>query len=348
MIKFDHKHHRELWDWLSKNPDKGKEDWVGWKYNGGTVGEVKAGCFACEADSKESGDCESCPICEFDGQCLNGLYHRWNNSTGEQRSKYAAQIRDLPLRTDIEIELIGEDKVEFKVGDRVRIRQWNDMAKEFGVDTFGCIKVVHKFTKDMKHLCGRTATIKEIIGRYIELSDWSDYTNVDYFISADMLELASTPLHEITITSDGHTTTAKYGDKQGIAKCNPKDKFDIATGAKLALERALEPEFRPYLTNTRGDNYGEVGTPTSLVDIQGMPLFVGDVVAVYNDTRREYLKDSVVVAKHDNGFVFELRGVCFTKPKVSPNGWFIIKKRSYTEVKHNETVNYIKYIKEKQ
>ena len=116
--------------------------------------EVKAGCFACEADSKESGDCESCPICEFDAQCLNGLYHRWRDSTGEQRSKYAAQIRDLPLRTDVEIELIGEDKVEFKVGDRVRIRQWDDMAREFGVND-GCINVECSFVKGMNHLCGK-------------------------------------------------------------------------------------------------------------------------------------------------------------------------------------------------
>ncbi len=347
MIKFDHKHHRELWDWLSKNPDKEKADWVGWKVNGGAVEEAQAACFACEADSKESGDCKSCPICELDGQCLSGLYYRWCDSTGGQRSKYAAQIRDLPLRTDIEIELIGEDKVEFKVGDRVRIRQWNDMAKEFGVDDNGGIKVEDYFAKKMEHLCGRTATIKEIDGKYIELCNWSNDSNVEFNYSADMLELVSTPLHEITITSDGYTTTAKYGDRQGVAKRNPRDKFDIATGAKLALERALESEFKPHLTNTRGDNCGEVGTPTSLIDIQGMPLFVGDVVAVYDDTRRKYLKDSVVVAKHDNGFVFELRGVCFTKPKVSPNGWFIIKKRSYTEVKHNETVNRIKYIKEK-
>lgn len=29
--------------------------------------------------------------------------------------------------------------MEFKVGDRVRIRQWEDMEKEFGTDLFGDI-----------------------------------------------------------------------------------------------------------------------------------------------------------------------------------------------------------------
>ena len=40
--------HRRLWDWLAKNPMKGKEDWPGWKYNGGTYEYVICYCFMCE------------------------------------------------------------------------------------------------------------------------------------------------------------------------------------------------------------------------------------------------------------------------------------------------------------
>lgn len=57
-------------------------------------------------------------------------------------------------------------KNKFKVGDRVRIRQWDDMVKEFGLIN-GCRIPFTKtcgttFTVDMKHLCGRTATITRI------------------------------------------------------------------------------------------------------------------------------------------------------------------------------------------
>lgn len=46
----------------------------------------------------------------------------------------------------------------FKVGDRIKIRSWEDMEKEYG-DPEDCPGF---FTKGMRHLCGRTATITEI------------------------------------------------------------------------------------------------------------------------------------------------------------------------------------------
>lgn len=45
---------------------------------------------------------------------------------------------------------------------------------------------------------------------------------------------------QITITRHGHKVVAKYGDKVGVAKCNPEDEFNFEVGAKLALERLFE------------------------------------------------------------------------------------------------------------
>ena len=57
-------------------------------------------------------------------------------------------------------------KNKFKVGYRVRIRQWDDMVKEFGLTVDGRIPFTKTcgttFIDDMKHLCGRTATITSI------------------------------------------------------------------------------------------------------------------------------------------------------------------------------------------
>lgn len=52
----------------------------------------------------------------------------------------------------------------FKVGDRVRIRQWDDMEREFGLDSDGDIDCRPYFTQLMRDdgLCGRTATIIDI------------------------------------------------------------------------------------------------------------------------------------------------------------------------------------------
>ena len=50
----------------------------------------------------------------------------------------------------------------YQIGDQVTIRQWDDMAAEFGLDERGRIKVPRKFTRDMKQYCGQTLPIVRI------------------------------------------------------------------------------------------------------------------------------------------------------------------------------------------
>ena len=55
-----------------------------------------------------------------------------------------------------------KEKPTFKVGELVRIRQWDDMVKEFGTDSFGSVACRYFFTKSMKPLCGKYAEIKDL------------------------------------------------------------------------------------------------------------------------------------------------------------------------------------------
>lgn len=81
----------------------------------------------------------------------------------------------------------------FKVGDRVRIRQWDDMVKEFGI-TDDSIDCKYAFTTSMKHLCGRAATICKIYGDKILLEDWSDNSYATgWEFSTDMIEPVDAP-----------------------------------------------------------------------------------------------------------------------------------------------------------
>ena len=54
-----------------------------------------------------------------------------------------------------------KEEPKFKVGELVRIRQWDDMEKEIGVDADGDINSFVQFVTSMKPLCGKYA---EIIG----------------------------------------------------------------------------------------------------------------------------------------------------------------------------------------
>lgn len=50
----------------------------------------------------------------------------------------------------------------YQIGDQVTIRQWDDMAAEFGLNEHGSIKVPKRFTRDMKQYCGQTLPIVRI------------------------------------------------------------------------------------------------------------------------------------------------------------------------------------------
>ncbi len=73
----------------------------------------------------------------------------------------------------------------YEVGDRLRIRSWEDMEQEFGLNDLGDIACRFAFTKSMRYLCGKEFTVSDKIGESFRSVEgiggvWS--------ISADMLE----------------------------------------------------------------------------------------------------------------------------------------------------------------
>lgn len=75
---------------------------------------------------------------------------------------------------------------KFSVGDRVRIRQWDDMANEFGVNPRGSILCKFIFLDSMKFLCGR-----EFIITRISYDGCIEGHSTLYSISEDMIEFVS-------------------------------------------------------------------------------------------------------------------------------------------------------------
>lgn len=77
--------------------------------------------------------------------------------------------------------------MKYKIGDKVKVRTWGDMALEFSVDEDGDIKVPLYFTKKMEQYCGKTVTIKdrhESEGYYDIIEDTED----EFCFSDDMFE----------------------------------------------------------------------------------------------------------------------------------------------------------------
>lgn len=138
---------------------------------------------------------------------------------------------------------------KFKVGDRVRVREWDDMAEEFGTINGGlALGEGTCFIKEMRYLCGQTGTVVQAkpegcLNQTLTI-DWDNSEeSLDWILDNTMFELIDNS--KIVITTDGKTTTAKlYKDKSlcktAIAKCSSKDKFDFNVGAKLAMDRLVQ------------------------------------------------------------------------------------------------------------
>lgn len=74
---------------------------------------------------------------------------------------------------------------KYKVGDELRIREWDDMAKEFELNGSDYINCRYGFTNGMKSLCGMSFTVSKIIGDHYYSEEGSGY---GWNISSDMLE----------------------------------------------------------------------------------------------------------------------------------------------------------------
>lgn len=84
------------------------------------------------------------------------------------------------------------DYPTYQIGDQVTIRQWDDMAAEFGLNERGSIKVPKKFTRDMKQYCGQTLRIVRI--RYCMPPIFDSY------YLGDSTELFSSPMFEQSVS----------------------------------------------------------------------------------------------------------------------------------------------------
>ena len=87
-----------------------------------------------------------------------------------------------------------------KVGNKVRIREFDDMEKQYGyryVDDFKVINVYMSFTEDMKKICGDVINIDEEIEKNYEKRGYFYYQG--FSISTDMLEPYEEELDVINI-----------------------------------------------------------------------------------------------------------------------------------------------------
>lgn len=82
-----------------------------------------------------------------------------------------------------------KEEPKFKVGELVRIRQWDDMAKEFGTTGSGSVACKFCFAEGMKPLCGKYAEIVSLDDSSVKLKFFNcDGLSTFWSYSTDMIE----------------------------------------------------------------------------------------------------------------------------------------------------------------
>ena len=103
--------------------------------------------------------------------------------------------------------------MKYKVGDKVRVRQWDDMAKEFGLIFGDDIDIPNcTFVNKMKRYCGSVVTIHDIVcnnSRYlVKEDDWNFFWIDDMF---ENLEINNSIYAEGTMLKIIETTKGCHG-----------------------------------------------------------------------------------------------------------------------------------------
>ena len=83
--------------------------------------------------------------------------------------------------------------MKFKVGDKVKIKSWQEMEEEFGLNCIKSINCKFSFTKEMEKYCGAVATIRRI-DSYGQVELTSTSSNLDFScwaFSTDMIKKAN-------------------------------------------------------------------------------------------------------------------------------------------------------------
>jgi len=75
----------------------------------------------------------------------------------------------------------------FKIGDLVEIKSWDEMVNEFGLDEEGYIKCRNLFSDLMSNLCGKRLNILKIDQSNQQVA-FDDTETEDWIIGMDMIK----------------------------------------------------------------------------------------------------------------------------------------------------------------
>ena len=157
--------------------------------------------------------------------------------------------------------------MRYKVGDKVRVRQWDDMVKEFG-ERFGAIDTPFCFfISSMKVYCGLVYEIAKVYGCYYELkSNEKSYIKKWYFTD-DMLEdVNSLQIHADSLTLETENTIFELKDNKIIVTPKTQKESEKKMKKQMTQRERLEEQLNGYQRDS-GIKSIEIVVPGKVVKV---------------------------------------------------------------------------------
>lgn len=133
--------------------------------------------------------------------------------------------------------------MKYKVGDKVRVRQWDDMAKESGLNDCGDIN--NGFTQSMEHFCGRIYEIYKVYNYYYILKDESIV--FDWCFTDEMLEdVSSLQIQPDSLTLETENMIFELKDNKIIATPKTQKESEKKMKKQKTQRERLEEQLEKY------------------------------------------------------------------------------------------------------
>lgn len=150
----------------------------------------------------------------------------------------------------------------FKVGDKVRIRDWDDMERQYGLNMNGSIKgPINVFSKGMKEYCGKCFVISDIVDNRVLLRDFNGKElSITYSFYNWMLEPAEeNTLKQTSITIDKYGINISSHDgmiwlKENKEKGEKKDMNKLLELYCERAERTIKNDYAEMIKGERSEN----------------------------------------------------------------------------------------------
>lgn len=180
----------------------------------------------------------------------------------------------------------------FEVGDKVVIKEWDEMVKEYGLSTYGDIKC-HScyFVQGMRKLCGEEAIITTVYPHRIELEFRNPNLKCRWTYTKEMIKHVKP--QQIIIYQTGNKVIAKNETTKRVAMAirSSEDKFDFKIGASIAFERLVGKgsinKARKIVKETREEKRKEIEVGNSVKIINKDKQYI-NYISFFEDNNISY------------------------------------------------------------